>query len=172
MTQANVTRYASSVTLGATITLGLLLLMQHLIATGETPFVSSTEYRFVPFVTVRPPVPPKIRSIPPVNPAPLVPPPNPKLLNPGRNGKGPLVQVPPQPPGGPGPINPTGVYRSGPALALVMVAPAYPARAAARGIEGYVIVEFTVTALGTGRRCHRHGFQQCPVRSLRCRRSL
>jgi len=50
MTQVNVTRYASSVTLGATITLGLLLLMQHLIATGETPLVSSPEYRFVPFV--------------------------------------------------------------------------------------------------------------------------
>ncbi len=50
MTQVNVTRYASSVTLGATITLGLLLLMQHLIAAGETPFVSSPEYRFVPFV--------------------------------------------------------------------------------------------------------------------------
>ena len=64
MTQANVTRYASSVTLDATITLGLLLLMQHLIATGETPFVSSPEYRFVPFVPVRPPVPPKIRPIP------------------------------------------------------------------------------------------------------------
>lgn len=49
MTQAIVARYASSVTLGTAITLSLLLLMQHLIATGESPFVSSTVYRLVPF---------------------------------------------------------------------------------------------------------------------------
>lgn len=149
MTQAIVTRYASSVTLGAAITLSLLLLMQHLIATGENPFVSSAEYRFVPFGRVRPPVPPEPRPIPPVKPKPPVKPPDVQRIESGSNGKGPPVQFVPQPPGGPGPINPTGVYRSGPALALVMVAPAYPARAAARGLEGYVIVEFTVTALGT-----------------------
>ncbi len=34
-------------------------------------------------------------------------------------------------------------------LPIVKVAPVYPRRAAQRGIEGYVIVEFTVTKLGT-----------------------
>ena len=34
-------------------------------------------------------------------------------------------------------------------LPIVKVAPNYPRRAAAKGIEGYVVVEFTVTALGT-----------------------
>lgn len=34
-------------------------------------------------------------------------------------------------------------------LPIVKVAPIYPSRALSRGIEGYVIVEFTVTKLGT-----------------------
>ncbi len=57
MTQPIVARYAGSVTLGTAITLSLLLLMQHLIATGASPFVSSTVYRLVPFTRVRPDVP-------------------------------------------------------------------------------------------------------------------
>lgn len=36
-------------------------------------------------------------------------------------------------------------------LPIVKVAPIYPRRALSRGIEGYVIVEFTVTKLGTVR---------------------
>src|SRR5690606_20820240 len=34
-------------------------------------------------------------------------------------------------------------------LPIVKVAPIYPARALTRGLEGYVIVEFTVTRAGT-----------------------
>ena len=36
-------------------------------------------------------------------------------------------------------------------LPIVKVAPVYPARALQRGLEGYVIVAFTVTAAGTTR---------------------
>jgi len=36
-------------------------------------------------------------------------------------------------------------------LPIVKVAPVYPARALSRGLEGYVIVEFTVTRQGTVR---------------------
>jgi protein TonB len=36
-------------------------------------------------------------------------------------------------------------------LPIVKVAPVYPARAASRGLEGYVIVEFVVTRTGTTR---------------------
>ena len=36
-------------------------------------------------------------------------------------------------------------------LPIVKVAPQYPRRALSRGIEGYVIVEYTVTKLGTVR---------------------
>ena len=34
-------------------------------------------------------------------------------------------------------------------MPIVKVAPTYPRRAAQRGIEGYVVVEFTVSSLGT-----------------------
>jgi protein TonB len=39
-------------------------------------------------------------------------------------------------------------------LPIVKVAPIYPARAAERGIEGYVIVEYTVTKDGTTKNVH------------------
>lgn len=148
MTQAIVTRYASSVTLGAAITLSLLLLMQHLIATGENPFVSSTVYRLVPFARVRPDVPADVRPTPekfrPPDEQPEL-----TLDELGSDPTGTGVPVVPPPVDGPHPITTPGAFRSGPALALVTVAPVYPARAAARGLEGYVIVQFTITALGT-----------------------
>lgn len=51
----------------------------------------------------------------------------------------------------PGPIDPgpvAGGDFEGDAVPLVTSPPDYPARAAQRGIEGYVIVEFTIDALG------------------------
>jgi protein TonB len=41
------------------------------------------------------------------------------------------------------------VVSDGEYLPIVKVAPEYPRRALQRGIEGYVIVEYTVTKLGT-----------------------
>lgn len=43
----------------------------------------------------------------------------------------------------------TGGTGDGDYLPIVKVAPQYPRRAAQRGIEGYVVLEFTVTQLGT-----------------------
>ncbi|NRA43010.1 MAG: energy transducer TonB, partial [Pseudomonadales bacterium] len=43
----------------------------------------------------------------------------------------------------------TGGTGDGEYLPIVKVAPQYPRRAAQRGIEGYVVVEFDVTKLGT-----------------------
>jgi len=43
----------------------------------------------------------------------------------------------------------TGGTGDGEYLPIVKVAPTYPRRAAQRGIEGYVVVEFTVSTLGT-----------------------
>lgn len=42
-----------------------------------------------------------------------------------------------------------GAASDGEYLPIVKVAPTYPRRAAQRGIEGYVVVEFTVTTMGT-----------------------
>lgn len=44
-----------------------------------------------------------------------------------------------------------GIGQDGEYLPIVRVEPVYPTRAASRGIEGYVIVEFTVTANGSVR---------------------
>ncbi len=41
-----------------------------------------------------------------------------------------------------------GAGSDGEVMPIVKVAPAYPRRAAQRGIEGYVVVEFTVSSLG------------------------
>jgi protein TonB len=48
-----------------------------------------------------------------------------------------------------GPV--AGGVASGDLLPIVKVQPVYPVTARSRGIEGYVIVEFTVTAFGTTR---------------------
>lgn len=45
-------------------------------------------------------------------------------------------------------LPPIGQFTDGPLVAMVRVAPAYPARAIAQEIEGFVIVEFDVTANG------------------------
>ena len=42
-----------------------------------------------------------------------------------------------------------GAGGDGEMMPIVKVAPTYPRRAQQRGIEGYVVVEFTVTELGT-----------------------
>lgn len=42
-----------------------------------------------------------------------------------------------------------GAGGDGEMMPIVKVAPTYPRRAAQRGIEGYVVVEFTVSSLGT-----------------------
>jgi protein TonB len=42
-----------------------------------------------------------------------------------------------------------GFTADGEYLPIVKVAPVYPRRALTRGIEGYVLLEFTVTKLGT-----------------------
>lgn len=51
------------------------------------------------------------------------------------------------PPSGSG-LPPIGAFTDGPLVVLVRVAPIYPARAIARGIEGYVVVRFDVTPNG------------------------
>lgn len=56
--------------------------------------------------------------------------------------------VPTAPTANPGPINGTGFNMDGDPLPIVTVAPEYPDRAASKGVEGWVIVEFTIDALG------------------------
>jgi len=127
--------------------------MQILIASGKEALVKPRERAVLDFVRVRrnenvntqditPDKPPKPPQVPPE-----VPPQDLDNIDPNA----PTINVPPPSVsqnidiGGPGGMN----IAEGDYLPIVRVAPIYPARAQARGLEGYVDMSFTVTATGS-----------------------
>lgn len=143
-------RYFVSVTMGAAVTFSLLYLMQHLISIGEEVLTPSTKGGAVTYVRAerdeeigtrrwKPDLPPEVLPIPPVDQPPVD-------LPPGGLG----VKISELRPPEIGPRNDrlTGYAQSGELLPIVAVAPAYPARALARHLEGYVVVEYTVMVTG------------------------
>jgi len=146
-------RYAFSIVAGSVVTLSLLFVMQILIASGKEALVKPRERAVLDFVRVRrnenvntqditPDKPPKPPQVPPE-----VPPQDLDNIDPNA----PTINVPPPSVsqnidiGGPGGMN----IAEGDYLPIVRVAPIYPARAQARGLEGYVDMSFTVTATGS-----------------------
>ncbi len=148
-------RYGVAVLSGIAITLGLLWLMQFLIASGESAITKPQDRYYLDFVRVRqqeltnveepkPEKPPK-----PEQPPPDIPPPSQDNVNP--NAQAIAVRAPSMATGtdiaGPGSLS----YSDGEYLPIVRVAPIYPNRALSRGLEGYVDLSFTVTTAGTVR---------------------
>lgn len=146
-------RYAFSIVAGSAVTLGLLFIMQILIASGEEALVKPRDRAVLDFVRVRrnenvntqditPDKPPKPPQVPPE-----VPPQDLDNIDPNA----PTINIPPPSVaqnldiGGPGGMN----IAEGDYLPIVRVAPVYPARAQSRGLEGYVDMTFTVTATGS-----------------------
>ena len=140
-----IVRYASSFSFSVCVTFGLLFLMQLLIATG----VSSIG----PTIEIDPPTLPKRKPDTEVQveeeilPPPDVQPP-PDVIQPDiTEGEiGPL----PFDIGNPKivmPISKPGQIDGG-MVPVAIMQPDYPRRALQRGLEGYVIVEFTVSAIG------------------------
>lgn len=148
-------RYIFSIMVGVAVTLSLLFIMQLLIVTGKQALTEPRERYQLEFVRVRrnenvntedytpekPPPPPEV--------PPEVPPqemdnvdPNAPSINVAAPDVGPVSDI-----GGPGGMN----IAEGDYLPIVRVAPVYPARALSRGLEGYVDLEFFVTAAGTVR---------------------
>lgn len=148
-----VARIGISLAAGVVVTFALLWIMQILIATGEKALVDDKDYKFVDFVRVdrdenieqkkaKPKKPPE-----PDQPPPDQPPPDFDNADPSAKGitignvrvdTG--ISI-----GGIGGFdNVDGEY-----LPIVKVAPIYPRRAQSRGVEGYCILSFTVTRLGT-----------------------
>jgi protein TonB len=148
-----VARIGISLVAGVVVTFALLWIMQILIATGEKALVDDKDYKFVDFVRVnreetieqkkpKPKKPPE-----PDQPPPDQPPPDFDNADPTAQGitigavnvdTG--IQI-----GGIGGFdNVDGEY-----LPIVKVAPIYPRRAQSRGVEGFCILSFTVTRLGT-----------------------
>ena len=146
-------RLAAAASLGIGVTFGLLFIMQLLISTGQEAFTETESFRLADFVRVerneivevkkeKPEKPPEPEEMPEM--------PTPDMMNNFDNSMAVSVSAPQ--------INTSmrvgGVgfgISDGEYLPIVKVAPVYPARALQRGLEGYVIVEFTVTRQGTVR---------------------
>ena len=145
-------RIIVAIVIAAVINWGLLGLMQYLIATGEKALSDDSTIRFVDFVRVKrdenvevkeqkPKKPPK-----PDTPPPTAPPQSQNDVNPNAisTAMAPLAADSSMSMGGMSFGNADGDY-----LPIVKVAPIYPRRALTRGLEGWVLLEFTVTKLGT-----------------------
>ena len=148
-----IARYAVSVSVGASVTFGLLFIMQLLIATGRDAITETQNFQLGDFVRVeRTEVIETKKEKPQKPPEPEVPPemPSQDMSNNFDNAMAVSVSAPvignQMSVGGVGFGVSDGEY-----LPIVKVAPVYPARALSRGLEGYVIVEFTVTRTGTVR---------------------
>lgn len=145
-----IARYFASVTFGSAVTFSLLYLMQHLISVGEDVFTPPPEGPPIVFVEFEPDEEIKTKRILPEPPDEVPPPP--KVVDTHRIDQieGLVVQIggPPPPGIGPGKQPISGYAQSGDLLPIVAVAPAYPPRALARHVEGYVVVEYTVTVTG------------------------
>ena len=148
-----IARYALSISVGAGVTFGLLFMMQLLIATGANALTEGENFRLGDFVRVErneiietkkeaPEKPPEPEDMPEM--------PTPDMANNFDNAMAVSVSAP---------VISTGMsvggvgfgITDGEYLPIVKVAPVYPARALNRGLEGYVIVEFTVTENGSTR---------------------
>lgn len=142
-------RFAIALPSGATVTVALFYLMTTLIASGKTVLVPPPPPIRMDLVSVRPDTPVDERLEPP----PEIPPPLPEPRNPPppRPGQDPVTVTLNIPDSGGFALEDVGIQGpgSGDLVPIVRVAPLYPGRASSRGMEGYVIVQFTVTATGT-----------------------
>lgn len=142
------TRYLVGGCLGAAAALALLYLMHWLIHSDEPRLSPAPETTLTEFVRIIADRPPAVRPDHPEPPPPPEPPPidrpqiefttdTPRGLTEDFRGPPPERQF----------VRPSA-RADGDLMAIVHVQPVYPRRAIERAIEGYVIVEFTVNALG------------------------
>lgn len=139
--------------LATAVTLSLFWLMQYLIATADRSLNEDAAGSLLDFVRVKRDEAIERRQLKPKKPpppeAPPPQPPTPQLdnLNPSAD-KIAISAVPVETE-----IEMTGGFSlgvgEGDYLPIVKVAPIYPSRAAARGLEGFCVVQYTVTKTGT-----------------------
>lgn len=142
-------RYSSAVLIASGVTFVLFLIMQMLVATGNGKIVDHEVVRIIGVVQQIVDHPPVV-DIPVPTPPPLV------EKEPVIKKQRITVQEPEglrlindRPPvGNKGPGDDPGLYIDGIYLPIVKVQPVYPRRAIRDGVEGYTIVEFTVTETG------------------------
>ena len=152
---ANVVRLAIGLVMAMAVTLSLFWLMQYLIETADRSLNEDSAGNLVDFVRVKrneaierrqlkPKKPPPPESAPPQ-------PPTPQLDNLNPNAEKIAISAVPVETD----IEMTGGFSlgvgEGDYLPIVKVAPIYPNRALTRGIEGFCVVQYTVTRQGTTR---------------------
>lgn len=148
-------RYALGVVLALIVTFLLFFTMQYLIATADRGLEDAESVHFVDFVRVKreeqierkkpkPEKPPEPEKPPPEPPTPEMDQVNPTADTLAVSAPTPVATDINLSASGFGLAPSDGEY-----LPIVKVEPIYPRRALERGIEGYVIVEFTVTRSGT-----------------------
>lgn len=141
--------------LSAFVTVTLLWMMQYLIVTGVQAFTDDRAFRFVDFVRVQRDEEVQTRNERIERPAEAEAPPPMQLdsefddIDSDASGRtigvsAPRVSHDVR-------LGREGFYSDGEYMPIVQVAPQYPRRAMARGLEGYVLLEFTVTREGTVR---------------------
>ena len=138
------------------VVFGLFWLMQYLISIADRRLDEDNAGRMLEFVRINPEEvvnrrkPPPRKPPPPDQPPPEPPPPAMDNITPEAQA----VQVSAAPVNTNINLDASGfglAPSDGEYLPIVKVQPIYPRRAQSRGIEGYVIVEFTVTKSGTTR---------------------
>ncbi|HUG99500.1 MAG TPA: energy transducer TonB [Gammaproteobacteria bacterium] len=147
-------RVTFSTALAALITISLLWVMHYLIATGVTAFSEEQTFRFVDFVRVqrdertetkdtRIERPPEPQPPPPMQPE--------RQLENFDAAGGTAIAISAPRVDHDVSLGRDGFFSDGEYMPIVQVAPQYPRRAAERGLEGHVLLEFTVTRQGTVR---------------------
>ncbi len=146
-----IVRLLFGIVLGAAATFGLFVLMQSLISNQEPPIDDSVHGKIVDFVHLEKENQIKTKERKPEKPPPPDQPP-PEVPKQSFNASSVSVGV------DMGKVNTKvnlnvggvgGFSTDGDYLPIVKVAPVYPRRAQTRGIEGHVLLEFTVTKTGS-----------------------
>ena len=148
-----ISRFIIAIFVSAAITLGLFFLMQSLIKSGGSALTEPPKGSVMDFVRLKkeeavekkdrkPKKPPQPKEPPPQMETPQMDSPTPDAEGAGMNFAA-EVATDVSLDGGLGLESGDGEY-----LPIVQVAPVYPRRALQRGIEGFVIVEFTVNTIG------------------------
>jgi protein TonB len=150
---ANITRLVIGLIMALAVTLSLFWLMQYLIETADRSLNDDGAGNLVDFVRVKRDENVKARQAKPKKPpppdTPPPQPPTPQLDNLNPNAEKVAIKAVPVETD----IQMTGGFSlgvgEGDYLPIVKVAPIYPNRALTRGIEGYCVVQYTVTRQGT-----------------------
>jgi len=149
----NIVRLVTGVILGVAITAGLFWMMQYLIETADRELNEGSAGNIVDFVRLKRNEQIERRQLKPKKPpppdAPPPQPPTPQLENLDPNAEKIAISAVPVETD----IEMSGGFSlgvgEGDYLPIVKVAPIYPQRALSRSIEGYCVVQYTVTRQGT-----------------------